>query len=184
MTERTLPENAMLIPPEAKRVFKGEIFDVYQWPQTRFDGSVATFEMLRRPDSVFIVAVDDDGMIITNDEEQPGGIVRKAHCPAGRVDPEDVSVLAAAKRELEEETGYRMKQWRLLQVTQPEQMIERFVHAFVAWGVESVVPTRHDAGEKIVVGRSNYTGVVAGAKKWIPKLELFDSADELIESVK
>ena len=48
MTERTLPAGAHLIPPEAKCVFRGKIFDVYQWPQRLYDGSTATFEMLRR----------------------------------------------------------------------------------------------------------------------------------------
>ncbi len=38
----------MKIPPNAKRVFKGIIFDVYQWQQKMFDGSKETFEMLKR----------------------------------------------------------------------------------------------------------------------------------------
>lgn len=33
MTERILPANAKLIPPEAECVFQGEIYDVYQWSQ-------------------------------------------------------------------------------------------------------------------------------------------------------
>ena len=52
MTERVLPKGARLIPPEADRVFRGEIYEVYQWPQKMPDGSVETFEMLRRPDTV------------------------------------------------------------------------------------------------------------------------------------
>lgn len=58
-----------------------------------YDGSMAVFEMLRRPDTVYVIAIDDDGRLITNNEEQPDGTVRKAHCPAGRVDPEDQSTL-------------------------------------------------------------------------------------------
>lgn len=38
------------IPPNAQRVFSGKIFDVYQWPQPLFDGSIATFEVAKRLD--------------------------------------------------------------------------------------------------------------------------------------
>lgn len=54
MTERVLPKGARLIPPEADRVFRGEIYEVYQWSQKMPDGSVKTFEMLRRPDTVMV----------------------------------------------------------------------------------------------------------------------------------
>jgi len=74
-----------MIPPEAQCVFAGEIFSVYQWPQRLYDGSVATFEMVRRPDTVFVIAVDDAGNVLVNDEEQPGGIVRRGHFADCRV---------------------------------------------------------------------------------------------------
>ena len=51
MTERVLLKGARLIPPEADCVFRGEIYEVHQWPQKMPDGSVKTFEMLRRPDT-------------------------------------------------------------------------------------------------------------------------------------
>ena len=52
-----IPEWAKLVPKEAKKVFSGVIYDVYQWPQEMFDGSMQTFEMLGRPDTVKILAV-------------------------------------------------------------------------------------------------------------------------------
>ncbi len=179
MTKRTIPDDAILIPENATCVFKGMIFDVYQWPQQMFDGTIETFEMLRRPDSVFIIAIDDDGSLITQDEEQPSGVIRRAHCPAGRVDVEDFSVLDAAKRELEEETGFRMANWRLFEVAQPERKIEWFIHTFVAWGVKEVVPTRHDAGEKIVVGRSNLIDVIENIAQYAPSIRDISSVEEL-----
>ena len=48
MTERVLPKGARLIPREAELVFRGEIYEVHQWLQKMPDGSVETFEMLRR----------------------------------------------------------------------------------------------------------------------------------------
>ena len=54
MTERVLPKGARLILPEADCVFRGEIYEVHQWLQKMPDGSVKTFEMLRRPDTVMV----------------------------------------------------------------------------------------------------------------------------------
>ncbi len=149
MTERILPDKAYLIPESADRVFEGEIFDVYQWQQQLFDGNYATYEMLKRPDTVYVVAVDDEGKVIVCDEEQAGGIFRKNHLPAGRVDPEDESVLAAAQRELLEETGWTYRDWKLLEVTQPEIKIEWFVYFFLAQNPVNQIEQNLDAGEKI-----------------------------------
>ena len=96
MTERVLPKGARLIPREADCIFRGEIYKVYQWPQKMPDGSVETFEMLRRPDTVMVIALDEAGDVLVIDEKQPGGIVRKNHLPVGRVDSSDESVLVAA----------------------------------------------------------------------------------------
>ena len=51
-------------PPQAKRVFKGMIFDVYQWEQEMYDGSTHTFEKIIRPDTVLVIPVTEDGKII------------------------------------------------------------------------------------------------------------------------
>lgn len=71
---KTLPPNAILIPDTAKQVFAGVIFDVYQWPQTMFDGRTETFEMLRRPDTVKVLLVRSNQILLINDA-QPVGYV-------------------------------------------------------------------------------------------------------------
>ncbi|MEO5690936.1 MAG: NUDIX hydrolase [Candidatus Saccharimonadales bacterium] len=157
MTKRELPQRPILIPSDATQVFKGKLFDVYQWNQELFDGSFATFEMLRRPDTVITLALDDKGMVIASDEEQPGGIVRTDHLPAGRIDNTDPTTLAAAQRELKEETGYEMQQWALVDVIQPESKIEWFVYFYVARGVSSMSTPSLDAGEKIQVKLIDYS---------------------------
>ena len=43
------------IPKDARCVFKGVIFEVWQWEQKMFDGSMATFERIKRPDTVVII---------------------------------------------------------------------------------------------------------------------------------
>lgn len=183
MTKRTLPDTAILIPDHATCVFHGALFDVYQWQQEMFDGTYETFEMLRRPDTIAVVAIDDNGEIIACHEEQPGGIVRENHIPAGRVDTSDTSVLAAAKREVEEEVGYRFKNWKLFQVHQPLSKLEWFIHTFVAWGEDGKVPVHHDAGEKIVAGRADFATVRDNNLHWSPMLSEFSSTDELLTHV-
>lgn len=160
------PANVKTIPPEAERKFKGEIFEVYQWPQEMFDGSVATFEMLRRPDTVKILAIltEDEARtlvrtqvsesagakLIVTKQEQPRKDVFYDY-PGGRVDADDADELAAAKRELLEETGLTMRNWKLVKVEQPFAKIDWLVYTFLATGLEGQTEQSLDAGEKIEV---------------------------------
>ena len=101
----------MKIPPEAKCVFKGIIFDVYQWEQKMFDGSTATFEMLKRPNTLQVIAADEN-YIYLGQEEQPGkGPFFSLF--GGRQEPGE-DPLAGAKRELLEESGLAADDWELL----------------------------------------------------------------------
>lgn len=184
MTQRTLPDTAIMIPSHATRVFEGILFDVYQWQQELFDGSFETFEMLRRPDTIAVIAIDNNDEIIACHEDQPGGIVRENHIPAGRVEATDESVLDAAKREVEEEIGYRFKHWKLFEVHQPLSKIEWFIHTFVAWGEDGKVPVHHDAGEKIVEGRADFATVRDNNLHWSPRLKDFNSLEELMAAIR
>ena len=56
---RTIPKDAKLVPADADKVFEGVIYDVYHWDQTLYDGSKAKFEMLKRPDTVVIIGIDN-----------------------------------------------------------------------------------------------------------------------------
>lgn len=102
---KIIPKDAVLIPDAANRVFKGVVYDVYQWEQELFDGSHATFEMLKRPDTASVLPVVDNKVVILNEEQSHRGF--KITFPSGRVDPADTSMLETAQRETFEETGYR-----------------------------------------------------------------------------
>lgn len=142
---KTLPANATLIPKNAKQVFEGIIFDVYQWQQEMFDGSHKTFEMLQRPDTVQVIAVHDH-KVLGLEEQQPGRPMY-FRMPAGRVD-EGEDWLTAAKRELLEETGLNFASWRLILVRQPIVKIEWFVATFIAMDQISKQAQSLDAGEQ------------------------------------
>jgi ADP-ribose pyrophosphatase len=141
------PKSKQPIPVHAKKVFKGVIFDVYQWEQEMFDGTTETFEKLKRPDTVVVFAVLDDGKILLTEQEQPG---KEPFIGAtgGRVD-EGEEVLEAARRELLEESGYEAKELILWDVQQPASKIEWVVYTFVAKGLKKVADLNLDAGEKI-----------------------------------
>jgi ADP-ribose pyrophosphatase YjhB (NUDIX family) len=157
MTRRDLPDDARLVPDKAEKVFSGVMFDVYQWQQEMFDGNYKTYEMIKRPDTVLVIALDDDDKVVVMREEQPNLPVRETRVPGGRVEPSDESTLAAAQRELFEETGLKMREWKLVEVVQTELKIEWFIHVFVARGVESEQKSTPDAGgEKIEVRRIPY----------------------------
>jgi ADP-ribose pyrophosphatase len=154
--QKILPEDAILIPDQAQCVFKGEIYDVYQWPQTMFDGSSATFEMLKRADTVVSICLVGDKVIVL-DDEQPHTGSRKSF-PSGRVEDSDDSLQAAAEREVLEETGYRFKNWRLVRVEQPHLKIEWFVYLFLAWEPDGEKqPPEPDRGEKITLHELSFS---------------------------
>ena len=183
MTERVLPKGARLIPREAELVFRGEIYEVHQWPQKMPDGSVKTFEMLRRPDTVMVIALDEAGDVLVIDEEQPGGIVRKNHLPVGRVDSSDESVLAAAQRELREETGctFPDSDWKLLDVVQMDKKIEWFTYLFLATGVLHRAAQHLDAGEDITVKSAPLAEVLHqdNVLRYFPWLRDVESTEDL-----
>ncbi len=155
--KKVIPNDAVLIPDRAVKKFQGIIYDVYQWQQELFDKSKATFEMLRRPDTVQVICIVEDKIIILKDEQPHNGM--RLSLPGGRVDKEDNDIISAAKRECLEETGYEFNSWRLIKVWQPHTKIEWFIHLYLAWDVGSSSSTNHDAGEKIIVEKMLFEDV-------------------------
>lgn len=150
-----------MIPPDAQKVFTGEIFEVYQWQQELFDGSTATFERLKRPDTVSVIPVTDDGQILFAKEEQPGSAPFLGTF-GGRVDPGE-DPLVAAKRELLEETGYEADVWEVWFSSQPSSKVEWTITVYIAKGVRKVGEPSLDPGEKIEIASQsleNFLGTV------------------------
>ncbi len=144
----TRPKPKLITPKNAKRVFKGEIFDVYQWQQKMYDKSFATFEKLKRSDTVQVIPVTEDGKIILLRQSQPGFRKPCLSVAGGRIDPGETP-LQAAHRELLEETGYRAKKMELWYSVQPNAKIDYAVYGFIAKGCKKISAQNLDAGEKI-----------------------------------
>jgi ADP-ribose pyrophosphatase len=143
------------IPDNAKKVFEGIIFDVYHWEQEMFDGSFATFEALRRKDSVTVVAVAD-GKIVINKEEQPGRLSFVA-CPGGQIDGSDTPQ-ESAMRELLEETALASRDWQEWFTADPwgTHKVEWNNYYFISRNCELVGKQSLDNGEKIEVTRVTF----------------------------
>lgn len=141
------PASKQPMPENAKRVFKGVIFDVYQWQQPGYDGSMHIFEKIKRSDTVLIIPITDNKEIIMSKQEQPGKVPFIGTI-GGRMD-EGEGPLEAAKRELLEETGYEAAVWELFDAAQPVSKIDWSVYIFVAKGCHKVAGQNLDGAEKI-----------------------------------
>jgi ADP-ribose pyrophosphatase len=155
--KKIIPVDAILVPDMASKVFTGKIFEVYQWPQTMFDGSQHTFEMLKRTDTVTAICVADDKIMVIDDEQPHLG--NRTSFPGGRVDDTDESIESAIQREILEETGYSFNNWRLVKVSQPYRKIEWFVYVLLAWDVAATQEPKLDPGEKISVSFKSFDEV-------------------------
>src|SRR6266702_4733295 len=115
-----------------------------------FDGSIKTFEMLKRPDTLQIIVVRGSQILLVEDE-QPGQELR-IHFPGGRTDEEDDDWLTGAQRELREETGLVCENWKLLDVQQPVIKIEWFAPIYLTTDISAEHTQRLDpGGEKITM---------------------------------
>lgn len=179
-----IPTDAKLVPKNAECVFKGQIFDVYHWQQKMFDGSYATFEMLKRPDTIKVIAIKENKLVVL-EEEQPDDHNLFLSLPGGRHDIDAETELEAVKRELLEETGMSFQSWKLINVTQPYLKIDWFNYLFVATDFIDQTDQTLDAGEKIRVklfALDELKNLLGGPKaRYLPKklLESCQSIEDL-----
>lgn len=138
----------MSIPKHAKKVFKGEIFDVYQWPQKEFDGNFATYEHLKRANTVIVIPVTSDKKILLIEEEQPNKPLFLTAI-AGKIEQGEDPEKAAA-REMLEETGYQAEKLNLWYSFNPISKIDWTVFVYIAKNAKKVSEPSLEPGERIL----------------------------------
>jgi ADP-ribose pyrophosphatase len=134
-----------MIPKNAKRVFKGVLFDVYQWKQKQFDGSYATFELVRRKPSVQVIAVVNRKIILLKEEHPFVG--KFSSFPGGIIENKDTK--KDALRELLEETGLKPETLVLWRKTEFDVKVQWDTYYYIAKGCKKVAVQKLDPGEKI-----------------------------------
>lgn len=87
------------------QIFQGRIIALEVFHVELPDGQTATREIVRHPGAVCVLALLDDKMLVVEQYRKPLGR-SQVEIPAGKLEVGE-DPLEAAKRELEEETGYR-----------------------------------------------------------------------------
>ncbi len=94
--------------------FEGKVITVRVDDVRMSDGKVVEREVVAHPGAVGIVALDGEGKIVLVNQYRPAIGARLDELPAGLLDVDGESALAAAKRELAEETRLEADTWDVL----------------------------------------------------------------------
>ncbi len=134
-------------------VFRGPVFSVTTDQVEEPSGIRARRDVVRHPGSIVVLAVDDR-------RNQPRVLLERQYrhatggytweLPAGSIDPGE-SELAAAKRELLEETGYRARRWqRALKYFSSPGFLDETMSLYLARGLRPG-PAQPEEDEVITV---------------------------------
>lgn len=136
-------------------LFSGRIFEVLAESVRLASGRGQDLEIVRHPGAVAIAAHDEEGRLVLVRQYRHALGRETLEIPAGRLEQGE-EPLAAAQRELEEETGLTAKRWTLLRVLAPAPgFCSERIHLFRAEGLREVpgggLPADED--EEIAVER-------------------------------
>jgi 8-oxo-dGTP pyrophosphatase MutT (NUDIX family) len=114
---------------------------------------IEEFHLLRGPDWAAVLALTDDAHAVLVRQYRHGADQTSLELPAGIIDAGEDG-LAAAQRELLEETGYVADAWHPLAVfsTEPSRHTTR-AHFFVATGARAVRDPQTEASEMLETQR-------------------------------
>jgi ADP-ribose pyrophosphatase len=96
---------------DSQEIFDGVILHVFKDTVKLPNGKSATREVIRHIGAVGVIPITDDGKVIIEKQFRYPLNRIVTEIPAGKLDSFTEDRLCAAKRELEEETGYTAAEW-------------------------------------------------------------------------
>ena len=127
------------------------------------DGRTHVVAALDVPDWVNVLAETDDGRWVMVRQWRVGTRTTTLEIPGGMVDPGEAP-LAAAQRELREETGYAADTWQALGAIEPNPAFQNNrCHTFLARGARPVgaqAPDEHEDLEVVLVAKADVDGLI------------------------
>ena len=97
-----------------QEIYDGVIVHLFKDTVELPNGKPATREVIRHVGAVGVIPITDDGKVIIEKQFRYPLNRVVTEIPAGKLDSFTEDRLSAAKRELEEETGYTATEWTLL----------------------------------------------------------------------
>jgi len=147
------PSKTRAVVLASKISYKGKVFSVSTDTVTEPGGVTGIRDVIRHNGSVIILAVDtsvnpSDPTILVERQYRHAAEQFLYELPAGTIEPGEVP-LAAAKRELIEETGYRAKRWsKLVKYYASPGFLSETMQVFLAEDIRPGV-AEPEADEKI-----------------------------------
>ncbi|MEO6120236.1 MAG: NUDIX hydrolase [Terriglobales bacterium] len=122
----------------SKRVYQGPVFSVFT-DHVQEGAYRGRRDVIRHPGSIVVLGIKDetarDPLVLLERQYRHVVGARIWELPAGRIDPGE-SKLAAAKRELLEETGYTAPHWRrAFRFYASPGFLDEQMHVFLAEGL-------------------------------------------------
>lgn len=139
-------------------------FDVRRDEVTLPDGTETDFHYVDEPAAAVILPFTPDGDVVLVEEwRQAVGRMNRG-LPAGSLESDDDDVETAARRELEEETGYEAGSMEHLGTVEPSNgLLNSVHHHFVARDCEPTGERNLDFNESIRVAVEEYDDLLAAA---------------------
>jgi ADP-ribose pyrophosphatase len=138
---------------DSRTVYDGAVVKLRLDTLRMSDGSQAEREIVGHPGAVSVAALDDEDRIVMVNQYRHPVRRRLDELPAGLLDVADEQPLAAAQRELVEETGLAADDWHvLLDIYSSPGFSDEVVRIFLARGLHDASPGHDFVAEHEEVG--------------------------------
>ncbi|MDY0405643.1 NUDIX hydrolase [Virgibacillus sp. 179-BFC.A HS] len=137
---------------ETEKIFSGKVVNLQVDKVLLPDGNTATRELIKHPGAVAVIALNNDHKIVFVKQYRKPCERSLVEIPAGKLEPGEDPV-QAAKRELEEETGYQAKELEYVtSFYSSPGFADELLHIYLATDIEKAThPLQGDADEFIEI---------------------------------